>query len=111
MATIIGRFYFKLTDAGNLIGEYSNSAGTRSLPESAMRKDGSEVGGFVSSYMSTWFEPSAGAGVAALLKIEPKSESSDLFELTWCEIAGNSDLYKGEAMLCDGMLIGNYWSV
>ena len=33
-----GRFYFKLTDSGNLLGEYSNPLMARNEPECAREK-------------------------------------------------------------------------
>ena len=114
-----GRFYFKLTDSGNLLGEYSNQLMVRNAPECACRVEG-EAGTFYGAYISTWWEPSLGKPIAARLEIGAKAAIANqpppagLFDLKWLDYANGtqgSPLFEGEAMLSDGMLIGNYWEV
>lgn len=107
MPKFAGRFYFRLTDAGNLLGEYSNTDIDVTRPESALRNDSSPKDDFAGDYVSTWFEPSNG-GEVAQLKIQPKSASSTQLSLVWKDTAGKTT-YEGEAFENDGLLIGNYW--
>lgn len=110
MSHVRDRFYFKLTSSGNLLGEYSNEGTLRSRPESALRKDTCETEGFRGEYTSTWYEPEETRTVAALLKIQHKPSSPDQFTLVWSDLKFSDVLFSGEAMLCDGMLIGDYRS-
>ena len=115
----IGRFYFKLTDSKNLIGEFSNSSDNRIYAESADRIAESDNGIskdccngiFVGKYNHTWCHYSDDGsveGVVAKLTIDPKSPN--IFSLTWVVQNDNNglDMFWGEGMLCDGMLIGDY---
>ena len=114
-----GTFYFKLTTAGHLLGEYSNPGTPRARPECAFRGDNipnSDRTTFAGIYLSTWHEPGeVPEAVAATLRIDPKSAPADpptQFTLSWTRGAGGrgSLMYQGEAMLNDGILIGHYHS-
>ena len=115
MSNLIGRFYFKLTDSKNLIGEFSNNHETckRNFTESAdldhRRSDDSR---FVGEYFTTWHEENEHESALAKLKIVQKSGCENIFSLTWCPVQGNGKSDKpsfwGEGMLCDGILIGDY---
>lgn len=118
MPRINGTFYFKLTTAGQLLGEYSNADTPRARPECAFRDEESKGAArttFAGTYTSVWYEPTnGGVAVTTKLTIEPKSEPADpmtQFTLTWTEVASGTDMFQGEAMLNDGLLIGHYHSV
>jgi hypothetical protein len=104
---LLGRFYFKKTANGNLIGEYSNRhhATKRSYAESASRL--SKGAGWVGEYVATWCEPPSRRCLSATLEITAKPKCVGIFVLRW-----NSDqglrLFSGEAMLCDDILVGDY---
>ncbi len=109
MSKTIGNFYLKLTDAGNLIGEFSNTEAEGSFPESAWRKCKIGAVPFVGDYISTWYDKESGKSTAAELSILPKyNDSAGLFKLVWSE--SGKQTFHGQAMLCDGMLVGNYQS-
>ena len=115
----IGRFYLKLTDSKNLIGEFSNNHENckRNYGESADRiiPDACH-GNFVGEYYHTWyddFESSKPGGGFAKLKIEPKSGCVNIYSLNWwgyneTKKTFDEQFFWGEGMLCDGMLIGDY---
>jgi len=107
MPKFAGRFYFRLTDAGNLLGEYSNTDLAATRPESALRKHSSHRDGFRGEYVSTWIEPPRD-GVVANLKIQPKSAPSTQLSLVWTDAVGKT-IFEGEAFVNDGLMIGNYW--
>lgn len=100
MSKIIGRFYFKQTTNGNLLGEFSNNGTKRNYTESADLLSKKEID-FVGEYNTTWYEDEA---CSAKLVIKLKHEN--IFTLKW---SGKSN-FDGEGMLCDNILIGNYWS-
>lgn len=113
MNLLIGRFYFKLTDSGNLIGEFSNNqCEERNYTESAIRIDReTHAEPFVGKYRSTWCEANGMEGFLAELTI--RKTSNDVFLLEWRYVE-NREVHTephffGQGMLCDGMLIGNYW--
>ena len=113
MNLLIGRFYFRLTDSGNLIGEYSNNqCEERNYTESAIRIDQeSHAEPFVGKYRSTWCEANGTKHFLAELDIRKKSK--DVFLLEWRFVENGKVHSKphffGQGMLCGGMLIGNYW--
>ena len=110
-----GNFYFKLTTAGHLLGEYSNFNNPWARPECAYREDqvtASHRTTFIGEYISTWYEPDEGA-VRTKLKIEAKPAPADpttQFTLTWSDLADRV-LFEGVAMLNDGILIGHNCSL
>lgn len=114
MSNLAGRFYFKLTSNGNLLGEYSNNRSRSCSAESAERAlelEGQVGGGaarFVGIYRSVWQED-GGVAHTAILKIDPKAGCDGIFTVYWS--SPESDSFEGEAMLCDEILIGNYWLV
>ena len=113
MATkILGRFYFKRTRNGNLVGEFSNDHSDRVSTESSdllPGESGDNQGAYNGSYHSTWQEN--GNSFFAHLNISPAVRSKCLFRLEWRDKSANGKLlFKGEGMLCDDILIGDYQS-
>lgn len=102
-----GRFYFKLTSNGNLIGEWSNRKSKQSQTESCDLR-GKPTGNYLGKYDSTWLED--GKPQFAVLTITRKQGSTSLFALDWKNKAGEL-IYQGEGMLCDCILIGDYRGV
>ncbi len=100
---IIGRFYFKKTCNGNLIGEFSNDHGPDVSTESCDLIGSSN--GYIGKYHSTWQEKEE--SLFANLTIEKKG-SSHLFALNWSR--DDHSVFVGEGMMCDEILIGNYQS-
>ena len=112
---LIGRFYFKLTDNKNLIGEFSNSGDERIYAESADRiiPDACH-GNFVGEYNQTWchyYENGKVEGNVGTLTIAETSKNKNIFSIKLV-VQNRMPLaertYWGEGMLCDGMLIGDY---
>jgi hypothetical protein len=104
MAKLIGHFYFKITDNGNLIGEFSNNQTDSIYTESAdsintIKKDKNN---YIGEYCSTWREGEHSH--FANLKISHGSNER-IFILEW---TSEKDNYKGKGMLCDNILIGDY---
>lgn len=110
MSNIIGRFYFRLTDSKNLIGEFSNNTSKRNYTESADRIiPNAGDSKYIGEYFTTWHEEIGGHDcVLAKLKITRKHD--DIFSLTWIIQDGKNTgiSFWGEGMLCDGILIGDY---
>ncbi len=113
-----GRFYLKLTDSKNLIGEFSNSNCNGNYTESAdldPSQPPPDSGKFSGYYYSTWHDDSDGhESVLAQLKIW--QEHKDIFSLEWRVADDSSEnsftlRFRGEGILCDGTLIGDYRSV
>ena len=113
MSNLIGRFYLKLTDSKNLIGEFSNNILTRNYTESADRispkpEDPTNADGckFIGKYFTTWHEEVGHECVLAELEIKQKTGCENIYSLEW-QIDRKIN-YWGEGMVCDGMLIGDY---
>lgn len=99
---IIGRFYFKQTTSGNLIGEFSNNFSTHNIAECANIKKGYDKP-FQGEYKTIWFED----GENSLnLKIELKQSTDNIYSLLWFNEEKN--VFWGEGFLVDNLLIGDY---
>jgi hypothetical protein len=111
MKQIIGRFYFKKTINGNLQGEYSNNYSDKSCTESATKinLDANESEKYDGMYNTSWIETDEIKCFSAHLKISQKRSCLNIFSLKWTSNTGKI-LFEGEAMLCDKILIGNYYS-
>ncbi|HZM05014.1 MAG TPA: hypothetical protein VFC44_18590 [Candidatus Saccharimonadales bacterium] len=106
---VTGRFYFKRTTNGNLIGEFSNDGGV--VTESSDLVNG-EIDFHGKSdlpvtFNSTWQEN--GKPYFATLVVTRKGKLLDLFDLVWTGKYGAGN-FKGKGMLCDDILIGDYQS-
>ena len=122
MSTLIGRFYFKLTDSKNLFGEFSNDHQTckRNYTESADRippdancSKETDDGRFVGEFYTTWHDEIGGKHECALAKLKIVLKHHDIYSLTWWLVQDDGTVaskisFRGEGMLCDGMLIGDY---
>jgi hypothetical protein len=110
MARIIGSFYLKLTDSGNLVGEFTNSRLFTVATESAtLIEQGAEP--FIGTYFSKWdgvYGPAS--GVLTISYINSTKPSNVKYDLVWRDEKGEV-LFTGEALLAEGMLIGHYVSV
>lgn len=103
MVKIIGRFYFKMTKNGNLIGEYSNSGMSTIDSESANAKTNQH--GFIGKYESVWSEDDK--SFLTLIEIEHRDETNQkLYSLKWKK--NKKTIFWGEGMIVDDMLIGDY---
>lgn len=101
---LIGCFYFKQTINGNLIGEFSNNKSPGIYTESSDSLE--NTGNYLGKYYSTWQEN--GKPKNAVLEISQKLNTENkIFSLTWRNSKGIS-VFKGEGMLCDNTLIGDY---
>ncbi len=99
---IIGRFYFRLTKSGNLLGEFSNNVTNQNFTEGADRIKG-DLTSFLGSFVSTWHE--GGDSFLVTLTIDTKINSTNLFSVTWVSKKSN---FWGEAFIVDDLLIGDY---
>jgi hypothetical protein len=106
---LIGRFYFKKTSNGNLIGEFSNNQKNSriSTESSDLVKSENANRNYIGTYNSTWQEN--GKPLFADLTISPKIGNNELFTLSWSR--NGKPIFKGEGMLCDDILIGDYQNV
>ncbi len=102
MKKVIGRFYFKQTINGNLIGEFSNNGTLKNYTESADLNSDTRKDVYVGVYDSTWHEDKA-----CFAKLEITKKHDSIFTLKWI----GEGSFEGEGMLCDNILIGNYWSI
>ena len=107
MCKLIGRFFFKLTDSKNLIGEFSNNFSKRNFTESADRTIPNAADGkFDGEYYSTWHDDEK-EHISVLAKLNITRKNENIFSLKW-EIVNETGKFWGEGMVCDGILIGDY---
>lgn len=101
---IIGRFYFKQTNSGNLIGEFSNNSMSTNSTESAdiSQRDKEP---FTGDYLTTWIQNEE--AIFFKLKIQPKT-IHNIYKLTWYESDIKNPSFLGEGFIVDEILIGNY---
>ncbi len=101
---LIGRFYFKKTQNGNLLGEFSNN---RSLSNSTESADVIiSIENFVGEFISTWHQDGEAIFTKLIIEHKPNTGNS-MFLLKWVSQNGNL-MFLGEGFLFDGVLIGDY---
>jgi len=109
-----GRFYFKKTSNGNLLGEFSNHAEPDVFTESSdlipsiSDSGADDKPNYLGKYASHWREGQT--ALFANLEITRKTNSAALFRLQW-RGRGSAGNFEGEAMLCDDILVGDYHSI
>lgn len=101
---IIGTFYFRRTQSGNLLGEYINQTSQKVAAESAELISSGCIG-FAGMYQSTWFD---GTGITARLTISILGDHPEIFTLQWIFGGEQSPAFIGRGFLNDGVLIGVY---
>jgi hypothetical protein len=99
---IIGNFYFRRTNNGSLMGEYTNRSNEKVYTEAAIPTDKSQT--FAGSYKTSWFEGNSEDPHIGDLVIEQINEHK--FKLTWKN--KNRDEFYGEGFIVDNILIGFY---
>lgn len=105
MSVINGSFHFKLTNTGNLIGEYINNYDNVILSESANRI--SKGNGFPGEYLTSWIQNRQTA-VISHLRIE-EIPDEPFYKLTWIDLDKNI-AFEGKATLLDETTIYGYYS-
>ncbi len=100
----IGSFYFKQTENGNLLGEFSNNSMDNNTTESAdIIKIEDAV--FIGNYKSSWIENEN----AELLNLNIKLETnSKIYKLTWYKNVIDKPTFFGKGFIVDKILVGNY---
>lgn len=112
---IIGRFYFKPTASGNLIGEFSNNTLNRNCTEGADRIYPASQSvertyphpiSFVGEYYTTWNENSSSQ--VSKMVIYPKTGCTNILTIEWTDLSSKKIMFWGEGMIVGDMLIGDY---
>lgn len=107
MSKIVGSFYLRKADGGNLLGEFTNNARfTISAEEACLKEAGN--GPFTGRYLSTWLE--SGVPKTAELTIdhlENAGECGKQYKLVWKDLQ-EGHVYEAEAFLADDVLVGHY---
>lgn len=100
---IIGTFYFRKTQSGNLIGEFSNNGIEEFNVECANIKENYNINEFDAKYITTWLEDFESH--TAELEIV----KTDLnYKLKWYKINTNKLIFEGTAIEENNILIGKY---
>lgn len=100
--SVIGRFYFKQTKDGNLLGEFSNNKFDGVIAECANRRSKFEEK-FVGEYISIWIEENA----VMVYELNINSNGST-YDLKWINLSNSNNIFYGSGMLVDDILIGDY---
>lgn len=106
MDCLIGRFFFKKTNNGNIIGEFSNNRINFISSESADIQNHNDPSNFIGIYNTTWQEQENPS--FAKLTISFKQNTSDrIYKLEWTEQNGEL-IFIGEGFVFENSLIGDY---
>jgi hypothetical protein len=103
MNKILGVFYFKKTQSGNLIGEFSNNGMDTFNIESSNIKDNFDIKKFDAEYITTWIEDIE-THIAELKIIRTEKN----YNLKWYKINSENIIFEGTAIEVDNLLIGKY---
>ncbi|WP_417592944.1 hypothetical protein [Owenweeksia hongkongensis] len=83
MNEIIGSFYFRLTENGNLAGEFTNNESNEIITEGGNLEGGEIDARFIGTYITSWVENDQSC--IARLKIS-NPDNSRKFTLVWRDI-------------------------
>lgn len=106
---IRGWFYFKLTESGNLIGEFSSfevSVNSSHVADRIQTKN-IKTSEFSGTYNNIWLENNKNC-MLMTMKITKIKEQNNRYELLWH--LKKKLIYKGLGSIVDNILIGNYES-
>ncbi|WP_294284157.1 hypothetical protein [uncultured Chryseobacterium sp.] len=102
-----GFFYFRLTNNGNLVGEFFNDFDTSIRTESADRTNNENR--FDNTYLSTWRE--GGNSEILNLNINISENNDRVFDLAWFRNNENNPVFRGQAMEIEESLLSGYYFV
>ncbi len=103
---LMGRFYFKKTHNGNLIGEFSNNRITIISSESADSHSENDSDDFIGTYKTTWQQD--GEPFFAKLTISYRNNTLQrIYKLEWTDRNVNL-IFVGEGFVFENNLIGDY---
>ena len=100
---IRGWFYFKLTESGNLIGEFSNNRINIIIPHTAQVIG--DNNNFIGIFNNEWRQDNVDIDMTLTIR----NEINNRVSLEWNE--GINIIYRGLGTIVDGILIGNYENV
>lgn len=106
MCRIIGSFYLKKTEGGNLTGEFTNNVLFTVTSEYAVLEEAGD-GLYVGRYNSTWTENGKTCRAQLIIERMPNTEK---YKVLWID-AETGPVYTAEAFLAEGMLVGHFVSV
>lgn len=101
---VVGSFIFKLTNSGNLIGEYFNNHQNTILSESANRISNGK--GFEGQYTTSWLE--GNTAFVNRLTIT-RIIDTNIFTLEWSSLRGVPS-FRGKATMIEENMIYGYYS-
>jgi len=106
LGCLIGRFYFKKTHNGNLIGEFSNNRINIISSESSDAQNENNSNDFVGDYNTTWQQD--GEPFFCKLTIGYRQNTAQrIYELEWVDRNG-TPMFVGEGFVFENTLIGDY---
>lgn len=108
MTQTIGRFYFKQSKNGNLLGEFSNRENIAILVECANRINDFNFEAFIGSYKTIWMEPDETIEEVYLDISYKENTNKMIYSLSWRDKEGKMQYFNGEGFLVDSILIGDY---
>jgi hypothetical protein len=110
MAKIVGSFYLRKTDSGNLLGEFTNNARFTVSTENADLKEAGDVP-YVGRYLSTWLEGDVPHTAELVIDHLDNAEACGKhYKLVWNDLH-KGPIYEAEALLAEDVLVGHYISL
>lgn len=103
---LIGRFYFKKSHNGNLVGEFSNNRINIVSSESADVQSNETNTDFIGVYNTTW-QQSGEPFLCKLTIIHRQNTSQRIYSLEWRDNNGNL-MFVGEGFVFENTLVGDY---
>ncbi|MCR5863438.1 hypothetical protein LRS05_15520 [Flavobacterium sp. J372] len=108
MSNIIGSFYLIQNETGNLMGEFTNNIRFSVTVESACRKEAGAKA-YEGRYSSMWIEGGLPCLAELIIGIKNTGKAFN-YSLVWNDY-NKKPLYRAEAFLAEGMLVGHYISL
>lgn len=103
---LIGVFWFKKTQNGNLVGELSNTNSAVISSKSVDTQMINSSNDFKVKYTTTW-QQNGEEFIAKLIIVWKQGATQNRYSLEWKDSNGNKT-FVGEGIIIDNILIGDY---
>ena len=110
MAKIVGSFYLRKTESGNLLGEFTNNVRFTVSTENANLQEAGDIP-YEGRYLSTWLEGDEPHTAELIIDhLKDVNSCGKQYKLVWNDLQ-KGPIYEAQALLAEDVLVGHYVSL